>query len=377
MKFFTLLILFSFNVFSHPFTPCDEETGMADFYPCHKIDLLTRVHFEHMGGSFSSSGSDIWGWTDTETGKEYALMTLDSGTSFVDISTPTEPVYLGFLPTATTATIWRDVKTYQNYAYIVAESINHGLQVFDLTQLRNIASPPVQFTSTNRITGFGSAHNIVINEDTGFAYVVGAETCNGGLHMINLANPANPTDAGCFSNDGYTHDAQCVSYIGPDTEHIGKEICFNANEDTVTIVDVTTKSSPIMISRTGYSNSQYTHQGWLTEDQRYYLMNDELDEQTLGHNTKTYIWDMLNLDSPQMIGFYNGPEPSIDHNLYIKGNFAYLTNYTSGLSVVDISDIGNANLNEVASFILMLLIIVPILTELGVTIRFLKAVMLL
>ncbi|MFK8011900.1 MAG: choice-of-anchor B family protein [Marinicellaceae bacterium] len=350
MKLLLILLFLSFNAFSHPFTPCDEETGMADIYPCSKVDLMRRVHFEHMGGTVNSSGSDIWGWTDPDSNREYAIMTLDSGTSFVDVTDPKEPIYLGFLNTATTSTIWRDVKTYQNYAYIVSEANQHGLQVFDLTRLRNISNPPVQFTQDNRLTSFGSAHNIFINEDTGFAFVVGAQTCNGGLHMFDLSDPGNPTDSGCFSADGYTHDTQCVSYIGPDLEHNGKEICFNSNEDTVTVVDVTNKNSPIILSRTSYSNAQYTHQGWLTEDQRYFLMNDELDEQRLGHNTKTYIWDMLNIDSPQIIGFYSGPENSIDHNLYIKGNHAYLTNYTSGLSVVDITDIGNGNLNEVANF---------------------------
>lgn len=350
MKKILILLLLSLNVYSHPFTPCDENTGMADIYPCENIDLLHRVHIDVMGGTNSDTGSDIWGWTDPLTNKEYALTTLSYGTTFVDITDPRNPIYLGKLQTATSNSIWRDVKTYQNHAFIVSEASGHGMQVFDLTQLRNVVSPPVEFTANTRYTEFGNAHNIVINESTGFAYAVGTNTCSAGLHMVNIQNPTSPVNAGCFSADGYTHDAQCVSYIGPDSQHNGKEICFNSNEDTLTIVDVTTKNTPVQISRTGYSNSQYTHQGWLTEDQRYYLMNDELDEQNNGHDTKTYIWDLLDLDSPQIIGFYNGPKASIDHNLYIKGNYAYLTNYTSGLRIVDITDIGNANLTEIASF---------------------------
>ncbi|VAW39309.1 FIG00930665: hypothetical protein [hydrothermal vent metagenome] len=348
-KIFLFLLLINNYVLSHPYTPCDEN-GMADIYPCENIDLLYRVHIPAMGGISGDTGSDIWGWSDPDTNKEYAIITLSYGTTFVDITDPTNPIYLGKLPTATGLSMWRDVKTYANHAFIVSEASGHGMQVFDLTLLRNIVSPPLEFTASTRYTGFGNAHNIVINETTGFAYAVGTSTCGGGLHMVNIQNPTNPTNAGCFSSDGYTHDAQCVSYIGPDTDYTGKEICFNANEDTVTIVDVTIKSAPIQIARAGYSGSQYTHQGWLTEDHRYYLMNDELDEQNNGHNTKTYIWDMLDLDSPQLIGFYNGPQASTDHNLYIKGNYAYLSNYTSGLRIIDISDIGNANLQEVASF---------------------------
>ena len=348
------LISFSLTSVSHPFTPCDEAIGMADIYPCENIDLLHRVHIDVMGGAANDTGSDIWGWTDPSTGKEYAITTLNSATTFVDISDPKNPIYLGRLATASVNSLWRDVKTYNNYAFIVSEASGHGMQVFDLTRLRNVSNPPVNFTEDAHYSSFGRAHNIVINEESGFAYAVGtregAQACNQGLHMINIQNPLFSTFAGCFSADGYTHDAQCVSYIGPDTEHNGKEICFNSNEDTLTIVDVTDKSNPIQLSRSGYSGSQYTHQGWLTEDQRYFLMNDELDEQRNGHNTKTYIWDMLDIDNPQLIGFYNGPKASIDHNLYIRGNYAYLTNYTSGLRIVDITDIGNANLTEVASF---------------------------
>jgi choice-of-anchor B domain-containing protein len=326
---------------------------MADIYPCKNIDLLHRVHIDAMGGDQNTTGSDIWGWTDAATGKEYAIMGLSNGTSFVDISEPKFPVYLGHLPTATINSKWRDIKTYKNHAYIVSEATDHGVQVFDLTQLRNITEPQV-FSVTTRYTRVGSIHNIAINESTGYAYVVGGREgnaeCNSGLHMININSPANPVFSGCYATDGYTHDAQCVIYNGTDFTYSGREICFNSNEDTLTIVDVTNKSNPIQLSRTGYDNSQYTHQGWLTEDHRYFLMNDEQDEQELGHNTKTYIWDMFDLNNPELIGFYNGPKASIDHNIYIKGNYAYLTNYTSGLSIVDIKDIGSGLLQETANF---------------------------
>lgn len=353
MRKIIITLFFSVQLHAHEFTPCDEN-GMADIYPCMEIDLMHRMHIDHMGGQAGDTGSDIWGWTDPDTGKEYAITTLSYGTTFVDISHPAEPVYLGKLDTNSVDSLWRDVKVYNNHAYIVSEASGHGMQIFDLTRLRNVSNAPEEFTADAIYNEFGRAHNIVMNESTGFAYAVGTregnQPCAQGLHMINLSNPLAPTFAGCFDQDGYTHDAQCVNYIGPDTEHVGKEMCFNSNEDTLTVVDVSNKSNPIQVSRTGYANSQYTHQGWLTDDQHYYLMNDELDEQRLGHKTRTYIWDVSDLDAPQLLGFYSGPEQSADHNLYIKGNYAYLTNYSSGLSIVEISDIGNANLTEVANF---------------------------
>jgi choice-of-anchor B domain-containing protein len=115
--------------------------------------------------------------------------------------------------------------------YVTSENTDHGLQVFDLTQVRGVSGPPVTFSETAHYAGFGNAHNLNINEDTGFAYVIGSSTCAGGLHMVNLSSPASPSFAGCFADHGYIHDTQCVIYNGPDADHRGKEICFNSNAD--------------------------------------------------------------------------------------------------------------------------------------------------
>jgi len=321
--------------------------GMAAGFPCSNVDLAAYLPLGSIGGG---GGNDVWGWTDPSTGREYALMGRSSGTAFVDVTVASSPVYLGNLPTHTEDSGWRDIKVYSDHAFIVSEAFGHGMQVFDLTLLRSVANPPVTFGETAHYDLFGSAHNVAINEDSGFAYAVGTDTCDGGLHLVDIRIPAAPAYAACFSSDGYTHDAQCVDYHGPDSDHQGREICLASNEDTLTIVDVTDEPAPFQVSRTGYSDSGYTHQGWLTEDHAYYLMNDELDELFLGHNTRTRIWDVSDLDSPELIGFYDGPTPAIDHNLYIHNGYAYESNYRAGLRILDLADVANANLTEVAFF---------------------------
>ena len=276
--------------------------GMAGPYPCDNIDLLSFMPLASIGGG---SGNDIWGWTGCGN-RHFALMGRTTGTSFVEITDPVNPVYLGSLPPQTGSSIWRDIKTYNDYAFIVSEAGGHGMQIFDLTQLCNVPSPPVTFSNTAHYNGFGNAHNIVINEDSGYAYGVGTSTCSGGLHMIDIQNPLSPVNAGCFSSDGYTHDAQCIIYHGSDTEHDGKEICFNSNTDTLTIVDVTNHGSPVQLSRTGYAGSGYTHQGWVTDDHAYFLLGDEADETGNGHNTRSYIWDLADLDNPDTHGQLHG-----------------------------------------------------------------------
>ncbi len=325
--------------------------GFAGSYPCSNIDLMAFLPLAQIGGG---NGNDIWGWTDSTTGNEYAIMGLTTGTAFVDVTDPVNPVFLGNLPLpgGVSGSSWRDIKVFADHAYIGSEALGSGLQVMDLAQLRNVPAPPVSFVQTALYTGFSTSHNVVINEDTGFAYAVGTNNgnCGRGLHFVDLLDPAAPQAAGCFSADGYTHDAQCVLYNGPDAEHQGKEICFAFNADTLTIVDVSNKAAPVQISRTIYTQSHYAHQGWLTEDHAYLLLDDELDERSRGGNTRTIMWDMADLDSPLYMGYYSGISTSIDHNQYVKGDYSYQANYQSGLRILDISDIANANLSEVAFF---------------------------
>ena len=118
--------------------------------------------------------------------------------------------------------------------------------------------------------------------------------------------------------------------------HQGQEICFASNTDTLTIVDVTNKAAPVMISRTGYPGVGYTHQGWLTADQSHFLIDDELDEMNLGHPTWTYIWNLTDLDAPVLLGHYTGPTMATDHNQYIHQGYSYQADYRAGLRILEV-----------------------------------------
>jgi choice-of-anchor B domain-containing protein len=341
------------------FAPCVR--GMAaGTFPCSGIDLLSFVPHEVLGTTFAN---DIWGWTDPQTGRDYVLLGAGEGTVFVDVSDPLRPAVLGILPTHTsTAFFWRDIKVYADHAFVVSEDSGHGMQVFDLRQLRDWDGTYTVYEATAHYDAFGRAHNIAINEDTGFAYAVGArqgEGCNFGLHMIDINDPGNPTFAGCWADDGYIHDTQCVVYEGPDADHRGKEICFNstasvpgiAGPHLVTITDVTDKSAPVSLGSTDYPNAGYSHQGWLTPDQQYFLHGDELDE-LFGRvgGTTTRIFDVRDLDNPQLIGTFENDTTAIDHNLYTAGRLAFASNYSSGLRVYDTRNVAAGQLAEVAYF---------------------------
>ncbi|MDX1547790.1 MAG: choice-of-anchor B family protein [Rhodothermales bacterium] len=334
---------------------CSE--GEAAGFDCKDVDLVSFLPVHAIGGKRGVRTNDVWGWTDAATNREYAIVGMTDGTSFVDVTDPYTPRYLGFLPKTdgSPGSTWRDMKVYQNHAFIVSDGAGqHGMQVFDLTKLRDVDGMPAEFEADAHYDGIASSHNIVINEDTGFAYAVGnsagGETCGGGLHMIDIRQPDRPTFAGCFGHEGtgrrgtgYTHDAQCVVYHGPDADHQGREICFNANETALSIADVTDKQNPVALAAATYPKTGYTHQGWLTEDHRFFFVNDELDEiqGSVTEGTRTLIWDVSDLDDPQLVKEHFGTEKSSDHNLYVRGNLMYQSNYVSGLRVLDVSDPAN------------------------------------
>lgn len=334
----------------------DCSDGEAGLFQCSNVDMLSFLPIEDIGGERGVRLNDIWGWTDPQTGKEYALVGRNEGTSFVDVSNPTNPVYVATLPKpeSSEASVWRDIKVYDNHAFVVADNAGeHGMQVVDLTDLRDYEGSPLQMEEVAHYDGIHSAHNVVINTDSGFAYVVGSsgggQTCGGGLHMVNIQDPANPTFAGCFSDPstgrsgtGYSHDAQCVNYHGPDQDYQGREICIGANETAISIADVTDKENPRAVSTASYPDYGYVHQGWLTEDHRYFIQNDELDELSgTVDQTRTLIWDLTDLDDPQFVREYMLDNSSSDHNLYIREDLMFQSNYVSGLQVFDISDPAN------------------------------------
>jgi choice-of-anchor B domain-containing protein len=321
--------------------------GFSGPYPCARVDLAAFMPLSTIGGG---RGNDVWGWTDALTGREYALMGRTSGVSFVDVTNPAAPRYLGNLPTHSANSTWRSIKVFDDHAFVVSEAPGHGMQVFDLLQLRTIANAPVPLSESAHYSGFSTAHNLVVNEESGFAYAVGTNTCSGGLHIVDIRAPQSPVFAGCFSADGYTHDAQCVIYDGPDAAHRGREICFASNTNTLTIVDVTNKASPVQIARKSYADRGFTHQGWLTPDHEYFLLDDETDETKLHTNTRTHVFDVRNLDAPSRMAVYEGPVPSTDHNLYIQGNRAFEANYRSGLRILDVSNVAAGLLREVGFF---------------------------
>ena len=313
-------------------------------FPTNNITFLGQVTVDEFGTG-SDDANDCWGYV-TPMGKEIAIIGLRSGTGFVDITDPVNPVIIGAFSSPTS--LWRDIKVLGTTAYAVTEGSqgnpgNH-IQMFDLSDADNGNIGNLGFST---FSGSGSTHNIVVNEESGYLYRVGGGSDLGlrayGVGVNGAPGSAtNPSQQAVQSNL-YVHDAQVVNYTtGP---YAGREIAFlcsgfgNGSSDTrLRIYDVTDKSNMFQLDSVTYPNRRYCHQGWLSEDRKYFYVNDELDE---GDSVGTTTMHIFNVEDPAN-AFYVRPwsngNTARDHNLYVKGNYIYAANYRSGLRIHDVSD---------------------------------------
>jgi choice-of-anchor B domain-containing protein len=276
--------------------------------------LLGQTNIELIGSlnQYPSVGyNDIWGYVDP-LGNEYALLGVRSGTSIIDLSNPSIPVEVAFIPA--TNSVWRDIKTHGQYAYVVSDNTNDGLQIIDLSQL------PTSAALVNQTTAFfQNSHNIFI--DNGFLYVVGT---SGGMHILDLSDPVNPTETAVYNGSGYIHDV----YVWNDTVVAAAGISGEYH-----LVDVTDKSKPQFISASPSISGIYAHSGWMTEDKRYFFGTEEFNEVDIT------VWDLQDRTSWDLIipSWQTNSRATV-HNLFILGNYAHISYYSDGYVVLDISD---------------------------------------
>ncbi len=311
-------------------------------FPAQGIELMSWLPLGDFGLQHRN-GNDCWGYT-SPSGREYAIMGLSHGTGFVEITNPSNAQIIAMIPG--TSSLWRDIKTFEHYAYVVSEG-GSGIQVLDLGQ---IDLGTVSLINTVMTGGHASSHNVAIDVDSGYLYRCGGSS-NNGLRIYSLADPTSPTYVRNW-NTRYVHDAQIVTYqSGP---YAGREIAYacsgyNGGRDQtgLDVIDVTNKNSIQVLKRIQYPVAGYSHQCWLSEDRQTLFLDDELDEGN-GLNTTTHVFDVSDPGNPVYTGRFWSDSPAIGHNLYARGDRLYEANYRSGLRIFDVSSPVNGF--EVASF---------------------------
>ena len=344
--------------------------------------------------------NDIGGWT-SPNGEEYALATNSGGIAFVRITDPRNPEYLGKIGSQAPLdfrNIWGDPATFENYGYFVTEIGDSSVVIVDLSGLDALLPAPspdfdleiegLLLVSTFNGGGYDGSHNVVINEETGFAYLAGVHLKEGAANnacgaetparfnslVLDLnVDPANPTVAACVEDAG-EHDFHVVNYAGPDADYQGKEILFvfdgrdregqaldNPVGGYTLIWDVTDKNNIVEIARFRVPGNVFSHNGSTTEEQDFLFIGDEIDELVLANwsvagvftqpldettnkpRTGTYIIDIRDLDNPLFFQRFDNGTVGLDHNNVVKGDRLYIASYTSGTRVFQIGRDGNGD----------------------------------
>jgi len=304
-------------------------------YDALNVELLSHLTLGDLNGG--SNAADCWGYV-SPSGREYALVGTQNGVTFVEITNPLTPAVVGFVDGPNS--LWRDVTVRGHHAYIGSEA-GSGIQIADMA---NIDNGQVVHVGNFMPGGFTRSHTIVNDPTTPYLYICGSQdyaSGNGAVFVVDITNPINPVIVGRWQEPTarYCHEAMAVRYdSGP---LAGKELvysCYIYGNGGLDILDVTDKSNITRIAEGGYPLQKGTHQGWLSPDKRYFYIDDELDENGVGAPPSlTRIMDVSDPYNPVFAGSFSSGRPSIDHNLYTKGDLIFESNYRSGLRIFDAS----------------------------------------
>ncbi len=255
--------------------------------------------------------TDVWGYVDSASGKEYALIGGGydgQGISFFDVTDASNPRFVTTLPVD-----GFDIKTWKKYVYCAGGGSGGSGEVVDMSDPEN----PVVVGS------FPNAHNIWIDKR---GYLYGEYASAGSAIICNLnANPLNPPVIWNSPDGGDGHDATVIDTIFYD---------FHGYNKTTNIYGVSNPAAPVLLGSINYPGMSYNHSGWPTEDRHYLYVCDEL---ATGTQKDVLIWDISDLNNPSLVGSITDTN-TIVHNLYIRGQYAYVSWYNSGLRIYDIAN---------------------------------------
>lgn len=260
--------------------------------------------------------NDVWGYTAPDQ-REYALLGVVDGTAIIDITDASSPKEISFIPS--NRSTWKDIKTLGHYAYVVNES-GGGMQIIDLSKLPEVATLAATFTD------FSTSHNLWIDTDRKILFAEGDHAQP--VKLYSLENPLAPTKLsflGVECHDIYARDG--LVYVS------------EGGHGTIGIFNYDDPANPTLVKRFQIQRAGYVHNAWPTTDNRYLMTTEENSGKTMK------MFDLSDLRSVQKVGEVLAPG-SLAHNVHIKGDYAFVSHYGSGLRIYDVSN--PASMSEVA-----------------------------
>ncbi len=286
-----------------------------------QVSSNVRLHATLQPASPGTAYSDIWGYRDPATGREYALLSSIEGTHVIDCTNPAAPALQATVPPVAPGplNLWRDIKTLGSYAYVVSEA-HGGIQIIDLADPSAPRDLGAWGTERWRV-----GHNLAIDEGTGYAYVCFTNT---GLHVLDVGtDPENPTYLYNLATP-VIHDLVARDGIGYFADLVGSSL---------RIYDVAQLPVAMpLLGSTGLPGARGGHNAWPTRDGNYCVTTNEVAGGPIG------IFDVSNKRLPFLIATYQAnpvTSPSaIPHNAYVDDRVLHLAYYTEGYRVLDLSN---------------------------------------
>lgn len=263
--------------------------------------------------------SNLWSYVAPD-GTEYAVVGTRTGTAFVDVSIPTAPVEVAFVPGPQST--WREVRTYQNHAYVVTEA-EAGVTIIDMSNLPNSVSSTVW--NGNNGVSFSTEHTVFVDEPAGYLYVFGANHGAGGAIIADLNQDlVNPPVVGIF-DERYIHDG----YVRNDTLWASE-----INDGLLEVINVTNKANPVVMASFA-TPTNFTHNSALTANGKTLFTTDEVFGAYIAAYDVSDLSDikLLDVTQSQREGQADLPSP---HNVYtMPDNFIVTSYYTDGVTIHD------------------------------------------
>ncbi len=266
--------------------------------------------------------NDIWGYAANN--REYAFVNSAAYVHFFDVTDPFNPVLIDEIAGGDT-TIWRDIKTFGNYAYAVSDGTTEGMMIFDLSNLPT----SISLVSQSDVF-FESAHNIFIDEPNGRLYVAGSNSLNNGLIVLDIgSNPTNPDLIGNDTLLDYVHDV----YVRDNMAY-----CSHGDIATFTVYDYTDASQPI--TKASVTTNGYNHSSWVSDDGSFAVFAEEVPP-----GLPLGIADLTNVENGfmEVETYFQFPLITDDdifntpHNPFMLGNYAYVSYYEDGIQIIDLT----------------------------------------
>lgn len=286
------------------------------------LNIQQLAHVPNSSLMVPSDLNDIWGWVDS-LGNEYAIVGTNDGTSIFDLSDPSSPQEVLFVPGMNS--IWRDIKTYGHYAYVTTEAYN-GLLIIDLSNLPDSTNTNTYFYSGPSNNPWLRAHNLFI-DDRGYAYIFGANRGVGGAIILDLnQDPTNPVEVADINN-WYVHDGM----VKGDTLFLA-----NGNNSIFSIWDVSNPANPLLLGQ-NQTVGYYSHNIWASDDGEYIYTTEEDNG---GHLSEFKITDFNNIDLTDKIQAEPGNNV-MPHNAFYMNDYIINSYYTTGVQLFDVKSKGN------------------------------------